>query len=95
MQPSPETLTKIERARWLAELSRAIDEAQKLATVVGATEGKRRDAQELHAQLDAIRIEVEMLRRGRDTGARTEVDPEWIQILGWGGPRGAGPEKRR
>lgn len=82
MHSSPETsLTAAERARWLAELALAVDQAQRLATEIAASEARRSEAGELHAQLEAIRVEVEMLRRGRPEGDK--IDPNWINLFGW------------
>jgi hypothetical protein len=58
-----------ERARWLAELAWAIDEAQQLAWRIGVIEGGSTEALELYVRLEAARIEVEGLR-----GA-THLDP--------------------
>lgn len=51
-----------DRARWLAELAQAIDEAQKVAWRVGVTEGRSSEALELYVQLEAARLELEALR---------------------------------
>jgi hypothetical protein len=71
-----------ERARWLAELSDALDEARGLAKAMGAAEG-RVEAVELYARIEAVRLEVQMMRL-RGNGARlTDFDPEWSQMLPW------------
>lgn len=89
MDSSLEPLGPFERARWLAELAFAVEQAQQLASEIGASTEKRRAAQELHAQLEAIRIELEMLRRGRPTDDGREADPKWMNLFGWDGPRAA------
>ena len=87
MESSPKPLSAVDRARWLAELAFAVDQAQGLAREIGAAEDKRRDAQELNAQLESIRVELEMLRRGRAGEESREIDPEWMKLLGWNGSR--------
>lgn len=52
------------RAAWLADLARAIDEAQQLAWRVGVVEGRSTEALELYMQLESARVEVEALRGG-------------------------------
>lgn len=89
MDSPSEPMNGVERARWLAELALAVEQAQQLAREIAASEEKRRAAEELHAQLDAIRVELEMLRRGRATSGEAQVDPEWINLFGWNGPRAA------
>jgi hypothetical protein len=63
-------LAATERARWLFELAHAIDEAQWVASELGAGTGHNPEALELYGRLEAARAEVEALR-GRLTG-RTE-----------------------
>lgn len=59
-----------DRARWLAELARAIDDAQQLAWRIGVTEGGSTEALELYVRLESARLEVEGLR-----GATAHMDP--------------------
>ena len=71
----------LERARWLAELAHAIVHAQRLAWRLGVAEGDSEEARELYARLEAARCEVDSLRFGDWTDARTEVDPDWFRGL--------------
>lgn len=50
-----------ERARWLADLAHAIDEAQRVAWRIGVVEGTSSVALELYVRLEAARLEVEAL----------------------------------
>lgn len=50
------------RSLWLSELSRAIDEAQRLAWRMGVVEGPHQQALDLYVQLETARAEVERLR---------------------------------
>ena len=75
--------TATERARWLAELATAIDQAQKLAWRLGVSEGDDPEAKSLYARLESVRTEVESLRRGGWAGERRELDPFWMKLLPW------------
>lgn len=66
------------RARWLAELGDALDEARRLTKKLGATEG-RIEAVELYARIEAMRFEVQAMRLRR-TAQRVEFDPEWTDL---------------
>ena len=63
------------RARWLAELGDALDEARQLTKKLGATEG-RMEAVELY---EALRFEVQAMQLRR-TAQRLEFDPEWTNL---------------
>ena len=71
-----------ERARWLAELAHALDEAHLLMKRLGAAEGKI-DAVELYARIDALRLEVEMMRLRRSAGCGENYDPKWTKSIPW------------
>ena len=75
--------TATDRARWFAELAIAVEEAQKIAWRLGVSEGNDPDAKSLYAQLEAVRSEVESLRRGSWAGQHQELDPIWIKLLPW------------
>ncbi|HVL78904.1 MAG TPA: hypothetical protein VM346_06405 [Sphingomicrobium sp.] len=72
-----------ERARWLADLAAAIEQAQKLAWRLGVTEGNDPDALELYARLELARDEVDALRRGRWAREQGALDPIWMKFLPW------------
>lgn len=62
MKASSMAMLAPERARWLSELSIAIDEAQWLAWRIGVVEGHNPEALELYVRLEIARAEVEALR---------------------------------
>ena len=66
-----------DRARWLAELAKAIDDAQQLAWRVGVIEGRSSQALELYVQLETARLEVESLRGA----ARTQAERLWPAVV--------------
>jgi hypothetical protein len=70
------------RAHWLAELADALDGARHLVKELGADEG-RLEAVELYARIEAVRIEVHMMRLKRSYAGGREFDPEWSDDLPW------------
>ena len=66
------------RARWLAELGDALDEARRLTKKLGAAEG-RIEAIELYARIETVRFEVQAMRLRRTT-QRVEFDPKWTDL---------------
>lgn len=71
MSESNKAHAAAERARWLPELVRAIDGAQRVAWQLGVGSGRNAEAVELYARLEAARSEVEALR-GRIVQGRPE-----------------------
>jgi hypothetical protein len=72
----------IQRARWLAELSKTLDEARRVVKQLGAADGQLA-AVELYTRIEAIRLEIEALRLGRRYATREEFDPKWIRSPPW------------
>jgi hypothetical protein len=79
----PSDVPPAERARWLAELAEAIDQAQKVAWRIGVAEGDNAEAKELYGRLEAARVEVDALRRGSFRAAPHKTDPDWLKQLLW------------
>jgi hypothetical protein len=68
-----------ERARWLAELSESLDEAQRLLLRCGIGMSDGPLGSELHLRIEGARLAVQALRL-RPMGAFTEVTgPEWSE----------------
>ena len=61
-----------ERARWLAALSSALDEAQGVLAALDEPAAQSTEAHHLRARVAALKSEVEQLRRGSMPGL-TEV----------------------
>jgi len=74
----PNRTAAAERARWLAELSEAIVQAQRLTWNLGIINGDNREARDLYGRLEAVRTEAESLRLGDWSGSHEEIDPQWI-----------------
>jgi hypothetical protein len=70
------------RARWLAELAAALEEARALVKQL-ATDEVRFDMIELSARIEAARFEVQTLRLKRSPGGGQDFDPEWSKDLPW------------
>jgi acyl-CoA reductase-like NAD-dependent aldehyde dehydrogenase len=79
---TPFEVSAAHRARWLAELAEALEEARALVKQLGAMEG-RIEAAELFARIEAIGFEVEVIRLAAKTAAATRSDPEWSKSLPW------------
>ena len=73
----------VTRARRLAELTDAIENAQQLAWKLANAERPSEEARELFGRLEAARLEVEKIRC---ISARTPIaEPAWLRPLGWSG----------
>ena len=74
----------VERARWLAELAAALDEAQRLTVRLAGDDQDSGEAAVLHAHIRDLKVEVEGLRRGKH--ARTAADdPIRAYLANWPG----------
>jgi acyl-CoA reductase-like NAD-dependent aldehyde dehydrogenase len=78
----PFEVSAAHRARWLAELAEALENARALVKQLGALEG-RIEAVELHARIEAVRFEVQAIRLAAKTATATRTDPEWSKNLPW------------
>ena len=72
----------VRRARWLAELAAALDDARRLTKELGADEG-RVEAVELYARIEAVRLEIQAMRLTRLSGGGEGFDPEWTKDIPW------------
>ena len=67
--------------RWLAELARAIDEAQQIVWHLAAQRGDNPRSSAIYGQLEAARDEVERLQRGADRQAKLELHQDWSNLI--------------
>lgn len=72
-----------ERARWLSELSEALNAAHHLLVSLDVPAGQSVEARELYLRIEAARLEVQSLRLRASLKARKEKSPEWSEILPW------------
>jgi hypothetical protein len=70
------------RARWLAELSAALDEARAVTNELGALEGPN-EVVEICARIEAVALEVQAMRLMRFSGGDRQFDPEWSKDIPW------------
>ena len=70
-----------EEARWLAKLAEAIAQAQKVVWRIGVSEGDSAEAKDLYCRLEAVRAEVEGLRRGPTPAPKRETRSYWSHLL--------------
>ena len=67
--------------RWLAELARAIDEAQQIVWRLAVQRGDNPRTREIYGQLEAARDEVERLQRGAGRQAQLELHRDWSNLM--------------
>ena len=79
----PTEVPAAERARWLAELSEALDEAQRLLAGLDRGGGPEVHVRELHLRIEAARLEISSLRLSRSLNPRKGNDPERIELAPW------------
>ena len=79
--------TSDDRARWLAELARAIDEAQQLVWRLAVVRGDNIRTSEIYGRLEAARDEVERLQRSARRRARLALQRDWEDLLATTGTR--------
>jgi len=72
----------VERARWLGELAEALDDARRVVKQLGADEGDVATV-ELYARIEAVRVEIQMIRLRRSCGLGEEFGPEWTEDIPW------------
>jgi hypothetical protein len=77
------------RAEWFAQLAQAIESAQRLAWQLGTADTESSEARELYGRLEAARLELDSLQ-GLAAGPDLNIDPIWLQKLGWSSSPGEG-----
>lgn len=77
------TSVAAEHSRWLAELAHAVDQAQRLAKALRASVAQRVAANEIYDSLEAMRIEVDSLRRGGWVVRREDTGPQRTNLFPW------------
>lgn len=79
----PTEVPPAERARWLAELSHALNDAHDLVVGLELRGEQRADALELYLRIEAARLEVQSLRLSRSVQPRQEPSPKWTGLQPW------------
>ena len=78
----PNADSATQRARWLAELADALDDARCLVKQLAGDE-TRLEAIELSARIEAARFEVQTLRLKKSPSGGQGFDPEWSKDIPW------------
>lgn len=79
----PIDVTATERARWLAELSEALEQTERLIWSLSDRPGASPEFRELYGRVDAARAEVQSLRFKRSAGPRPNIQPFWTEFAPW------------
>lgn len=79
----PPEVPATERAKWLAEVAEALNEAHTLVTRLHPSGANRSEAIELYLRIEAARLEVQSLRLSRSLQPRREFGPEWTGPEAW------------
>jgi hypothetical protein len=77
----PTEVTAAQRARWLGELSSALEEAQSLIWRISSAEDI--DLLDLRARIESARAEVRSLRLVRGNPSAFEYRPKWTNHSAW------------
>lgn len=83
MRSVPTQVPAAERARWLEELSDALNAAHQLMISLDLGREQQSEARELYLRIGAARFEVQSLRLSRSLHPRDEKGPEWTENLPW------------
>lgn len=71
----------VARARWLAEVAEALEEARQVMKQLGVMAGGI-EIVELYDRIDALALDVDFMRRKRASQAG-EHHPEWSKNIPW------------
>lgn len=81
----PTETSAAERARWLAELSEALNEAHRVVEQLDWRDEQRPAAQDLYLRIQAARFEVQSLRLSRSLNPSSRFAPKWRDDAPWPG----------
>jgi hypothetical protein len=80
---APIEISAAERARWLGELSEALDSARAVMVRLELDPHGSVAAMELYLRIEAARLQVQALRLRRGEPADQQVDPNRTGIMPW------------
>ena len=75
-------LSAQERARWLAELAKAVDEAQQIVWQLSMTRVENPHFNEIYGRLETAREEIERLQHHASRAATIELHQDWSELTG-------------
>lgn len=76
----PTEVPAADRARWLAEVADALEQAHRLLFELDLENDAAAGALDLHVRIEAARLEVQALRLSRSIVPRTRPDPNWTNL---------------
>ncbi|MGZ2412857.1 hypothetical protein ACUXST_002299 [Sphingomonas sp. F9_3S_D5_B_2] len=79
----PKEYSAAERARWLAELAKALVEAVNVAAELGLAQSRRAEHVEFFARVTVARAQVRSLRLGQADERTGECSPNWSNPAPW------------
>lgn len=75
------TIVNAETEGWLAALTSAVDDAQRLVWRLGTAQGEDGEAMAVYRRLEVVRTELESIRNCGWAKMHAELSPEWIDLL--------------
>jgi len=79
----PAETSAVARARWLAEISEALEGARDALIGLDVRHDLQPDAAELFVRIEAARLEVQLLRSSRSLTQGSNKGPEWMKTSAW------------
>lgn len=79
----PTEVPAADRARWLAEVADALEQAHRLLFELDLENDATADALDLYVRIEAARLEVQSLRLSRTVAPRNPADPNWTNSPAW------------
>ena len=79
----PTEMSAVARARWLAEISEALNKARDALIGLDIRRELREEAAELFLRIEAARFEANLLRSSRALNERDDKSPKWIKMSAW------------
>lgn len=76
----PTQVPAAERAKWLADLAEALNEAHGLVMSIDLSGDERAEILELYVRIEAARLEVQSLRLRPSFQPRRDFGPEWTGL---------------
>ena len=78
----PTQMAAADRARWLADVSTALNEAHHILATLSLPDEDYPLAMDLHIRIEAARFEVRTLRLSRSSQLRDELSPKMDRVYG-------------
>jgi hypothetical protein len=79
----PTSVNVADRARWLAEISDALAQAEDLLWQLAIAEARDVNVLDLSARIETAQAEARSMRIGRVDRSSIEADPKWTESLPW------------